>query len=1575
MIIVQIGSNKGNDKLTEFIKNNNVKLDFGLFVEPVPFHITELTDCYKDYSNVVIENIAIKLPNDEKKEMVLYYHLDDGPNYEVASFSKDHILKHYNSDKMGTLVVPVLSLEELFDKYNLKKIDWLLIDVEGLDGEIVETFNWSKYDIKRIDVEHIHWGEKKENLFQKFYDMGYKRVLANDDRYDVAFEKNIKMKKYKVIDTFVFGGELDMLEMRLDYLYDSVDYFVISESNKTHYGQEKELVFLKNKHVFDKYMDKIKYVVYEPDTSELNLVVTPENIYDSDIWKLERGQRNVIHDKVKELSDENTLILHSDLDEFPDKTKFDELRELTKDLFLEVVSLGQPTYYYSPLNLLELDWYGTVVFNHQTMLNLTEFSSVREFRVSSKHLENAGWHFSFFNTPEKISYKIQTYAHQEFNTPEIIDIKNIKNKIYNGLDVLNRPDIKIKKLNKISNQFPIEFYRHEVFFTNTFDRGYLKPQQIIRKNTSMQIPLEIENLQLTVANQHPKVIVEIGTANGGTLARWLEIPSVETVISIDFPVGIHGGQGFEERTYVISDAIEQSNLTKKEFYAVNGDSKDPYLINRVSELLNGRKIDFLFIDGDHTYEGVKKDFEIYQQFLHVNSIVAFHDIVDSIFHRSENCFVSDFWGEIKQKYKNEEFIYTELLDKNLLPYFYDFTKDKGGFAGIGLIHYGKIPEVKMSLLVPVYNNVDLTVENIKTTIGSSKHIDEVIIYSNGTEQNENDKLLEFSKQNSMVKVFIHDKAIGFVKAVNEGIKRCKNELILCMNSDAHLYFDWEERLLPLCKNEKNGLIGPVLQDDFILGCAFIMKKSVLNKIGMLNEGFGMGYHDDGELTDRVLKNEYELGYCFKLHGYDEGTRIVQFPINHIQGLSFELLDPEKVNNDMKHNEQKIINFRNTKHIKVFKNSTLDDIKSNLNENDVFLVVNYSGQEFEKIRFDEDIVKITHIFECTYEMDIDVLINSICKGKTYEIIKTKNQSITWLAKYDDHTSMGILSQKVLENLKNTDVSCKEIIGKTETKNQFILNSINKPINNEIGIMFAYPDSVGALSSFKNKVIYTGVDTTGGIFNFTENCNKVDFLLTPSEISKKRMENLGVNKPIYVFPHGIDPNKFKFKKRNLEDKFKFLYVGECSDRKGIFHLLNAFTDLFKNNQNVELHLKSNSEMIFYGGTEVEKIINSLPNIFWHKSDEGHDVVTKLYDECHVYVYPTRADTFGMTIIEAMACGLPVISTSEPGSIELIKGRYYDVPSVLTPVQNHPWMLGEWGEPNYEILKKQMKFVYDNYEDICNSNVLEENSNFVTENYSWKKVTENFENNILPKLNKQQKIITLLTSYNRPHHIKNVINSFKKIRESGLINDVYIVDNSTDTNKNEIIQTIKENIDSYFTLHVAEFNYGQRGALLQMLEDVNLDEYDFIQFSDQDNIFNEPLSTYCNILNENQDITFVTGYMSKEHSELGWRNTRFGKLCEKRSLRAGHMFMRISDFKKLLPIHLDGQYGEPHNSSWNAGLDWELTYWNKNSVGKNSTNNFILCVPNGVIHKGVDSTFYHWDVEENEYSTDELILMRHS
>jgi predicted O-methyltransferase YrrM len=78
--------------------------------------------------------------------------------------------------------------------------------------------------------------------------------------------------------------------------------------------------------------------------------------------------------------------------------------------------------------------------------------------------------------------------------------------------------------------------------------------------------------------------------------------------------------------------------------------------------LKGNKVDFLFIDGDHSYEGVKKDFEMYSPLVKKGGIIVFHDIVPDYYTRygiktgSWAGEVYKFWNEIKEKYENLEIV-------------------------------------------------------------------------------------------------------------------------------------------------------------------------------------------------------------------------------------------------------------------------------------------------------------------------------------------------------------------------------------------------------------------------------------------------------------------------------------------------------------------------------------------------------------------------------------------------------------------------------------------------------------------------------------------------------------------------------------------------------------------------------------------------------------------------------------------------------------------------------------------------------------------------------------------------------
>lgn len=179
-----------------------------------------------------------------------------------------------------------------------------------------------------------------------------------------------------------------------------------------------------------------------------------------------------------------------------------------------------------------------------------------------------------------------------------------------------------------------------------------------------QVPEEFLKLLRIIAKRQPKVILEIGTSSGGTLFAFARVASPKAImISVDLPVGEFGEGYYPWRIpYYKSFANFQ-----QEIKLIRADSHSKSSFDKVKGILAERHLDLLFIDGDHAFEGVKKDFEMYSRLVKKGGLIAFHDVCH---HPLETkCEVHLFWQEIKKRYPHEEII------KN----------QKQGWAGIGLM--------------------------------------------------------------------------------------------------------------------------------------------------------------------------------------------------------------------------------------------------------------------------------------------------------------------------------------------------------------------------------------------------------------------------------------------------------------------------------------------------------------------------------------------------------------------------------------------------------------------------------------------------------------------------------------------------------------------------------------------------------------------------------------------------------------------------------------------------------------------------------------------------------------------------
>jgi cephalosporin hydroxylase len=164
----------------------------------------------------------------------------------------------------------------------------------------------------------------------------------------------------------------------------------------------------------------------------------------------------------------------------------------------------------------------------------------------------------------------------------------------------------------------------------------------------LQVRSEIASLGNIVKELKPKTVLEIGTRKGGTLFLFSRLADAEaTVVSVDLPGGEFGG-GYPEWKI---ELYQSFRLPQQTMHLVRADSHAPETHERVQSIFGRNPIDFVFLDGDHTYEGVKKDFEFYSKLVRKGGVIAFHDIAN---HPPESsCRVDKFWNEIKKEDSKE----------------------------------------------------------------------------------------------------------------------------------------------------------------------------------------------------------------------------------------------------------------------------------------------------------------------------------------------------------------------------------------------------------------------------------------------------------------------------------------------------------------------------------------------------------------------------------------------------------------------------------------------------------------------------------------------------------------------------------------------------------------------------------------------------------------------------------------------------------------------------------------------------------------------------------------------------------
>jgi predicted O-methyltransferase YrrM len=172
-----------------------------------------------------------------------------------------------------------------------------------------------------------------------------------------------------------------------------------------------------------------------------------------------------------------------------------------------------------------------------------------------------------------------------------------------------------------------------------------------QRRGAMQKVTELAPLLALLARRRPVTVVEIGTYRGGSLYAFCCVAHpAGTIVSIDLPGGLFGGGYSDEQL----DHLRGYGLEGQSLHFLQQDSQEPSTRDEAVSRLDGRPIDFLMIDGDHRYEGVRRDFELYSPLVGPRGLIAFHDILPH--PRTPLCQVDLLWKEIRPSHRYVEFL-------------------------------------------------------------------------------------------------------------------------------------------------------------------------------------------------------------------------------------------------------------------------------------------------------------------------------------------------------------------------------------------------------------------------------------------------------------------------------------------------------------------------------------------------------------------------------------------------------------------------------------------------------------------------------------------------------------------------------------------------------------------------------------------------------------------------------------------------------------------------------------------------------------------------------------------------------
>ncbi len=263
----------------------------------------------------------------------------------------------------------------------------------------------------------------------------------------------------------------------------------------------------------------------------------------------------------------------------------------------------------------------------------------------------------------------------------------------------------------------------------------------------------------------------------------------------------------------------------------------------------------------------------------------------------------------------------------------------------------------------------------------------------------------------------------------------------------------------------------------------------------------------------------------------------------------------------------------------------------------------------------------------------------------------------------------------------------------------------------------------------KIGFTVWESTRIPDDWLDPMKELDQIWVPTHWGKDVLAQNGLNEArIRVVPEGVDTDIFHLENEKAQEiaslpGYKFLHIGKFEERKFTKHMITAFDKAFAHTKDAALILSCHNPFIkdFDINKELEKMpLKHRDKIYTVDRVISHQDFATLYAACDAFLYPTRAEGWGLPLIEAMASGLPAIVTNYSGLTEFANTENaYMINYEMEDIQQSYFLsrsnnYGQWAGPDTDHLIYLMRYVFEHREEAYAKG--KKAANDIANNWTW-------------------------------------------------------------------------------------------------------------------------------------------------------------------------------------------------------------------------------------------------------------------